>query len=63
MVYRKLTPMPHEKTERNEKIYWMSVEHPEYTVDYIGEQFGISGQRVSVLLKRLRNEAHKAKEG
>ncbi len=61
MVYRKLRPMPHEKTERNDKIYWMSVEHPEYTVDYIGNQFQISGQRVSVLLKRMRNEVHKAK--
>ncbi len=61
MPYRKLRPMPHEKTERNDAIWWMSVEHPEYTVDFIGGQFGISGQRVSVLLKRLRNEAHKAK--
>ena len=50
--YAKLKPQTNEKTERNDEIVQYKRDNPKATVRDIGGLFGISGARVSRILRR-----------
>ena len=56
MAYRKVRPMPHEKVARNEAMIRYAHEHPNATVEEIGQEFGVSGSRVSQIICRERKK-------
>jgi len=52
MPYRKVKPMPNEKTKRNKLMVQYRQDHPEATLKDIGEIFGISKARVLQIIQR-----------
>ena len=52
--YRKVRPMPHEKTERNQELVRYQVEHPETTYRELGALFDISAAMAHKIISRTR---------
>ena len=52
MPYRKVKPMPNEKVERNRLLLQYRHDHPEATLEVIGQIFSISKARVLQIIQR-----------
>ena len=52
MPYRKVKPMPNEKVERNRLMLQYRLDHPEATLEVIGQIFGIGKARVLQIVQR-----------
>ena len=56
MPYRKTKPMPHEKVERNRLMLQYRHDHPEATLEVIGQIFGITKSRVLQIIQREKSD-------